>query len=54
MKSHVRRFHINPLAPGKCGCNIKLLIFETISNIDILNISAEIALTEMPQDLTGD
>ena len=46
--------HINSLVPGRCGCNLKLVIFKLTSRVYILNISCEIALRWMPQDLTGD
>ena len=42
------------LAPGRCQCNRKLVIFTFISRIDILGISCEIALTWLAQDLTDD
>ena len=45
---------INTLAPGRCKCNIKYILFKLIPWIDILSISCEIALGWMPQDLTDD
>ena len=43
---------VNSLAPGKCSCNLKLVISKPVSRIDILSISGEIALKWLPQDLT--
>ena len=43
---------IHSLAPGRCGCILKLLIFKPIPRIDIFNISHEISLRWMPQDIT--
>ena len=43
---------INSLCPGRCDCNLKLIIFKHLSMTDILNISYEIALRWMPQELT--
>ena len=40
------------LVPGRCGCNLKLIIFKRMSRTDILSISCEIALRWMPQELT--
>ena len=37
------------IAPGRCSCNIWLLIFKLISRRYILNISHEIALRWMPR-----
>ena len=45
---------VNTLAPGRCGCNLKLVIFKHTSRVDILSISCEIALRWMPQDFTDD
>ena len=42
------------MVPGRCGCNVKLVIFKLIPRIDALSISCEIALMWMPQDLTDD
>ena len=44
----------NWLAPGRCGCKLKLVTFNLISKIDILNISDKIVLWWLPQDLTDD
>ena len=44
----------NSLAPGKCCCNLELVIYKLISRIDIMNISCEIAVRLMPQDPTDD
>ena len=44
--------YINSLAPGRCRCNLKLVIFT--SRVDILSISYEIALRWMPQNFTDD
>ena len=41
----------NLLAPGRCGCNLKLIIFELISRVDILSISYGFALRHMSQDI---
>ena len=41
------------IGPGKCGYNLKSVIFNLI-RIDILSISSEIALRWMPQDLTDE
>ena len=40
------------LAPGRCSCNLKIVIFKLISRIDILSCSSEITFISMPQDLT--
>ena len=45
---------INSLAPGKCGCNLKLVFFQVISRTDILGISLASAPRWMPWDLTDD
>ena len=37
--------YLNSLVPGRCGCNFKLLILKTISMIDVLSTSSEIAIT---------
>ena len=39
-------------APGRCGCNLKLVIFKIISMINFLNIFCENALKWMAQNLT--
>ena len=45
---------VKSLAPGRCGCNIVLVIFKLISMIDILSISCKITLMWMLQGLTDD
>ena len=45
---------VNALAPGRCGCNLKLINFKIISRIEISGISCEITRRWMPQDLTDD
>ena len=45
---------INSLAPGRCGCNLKWVIFKLISRIDIVIISSEIAHRWMPWGLADD
>ena len=40
------------LAPGRCGCTLKLAIFKLLSMIAILSLSSEIALKWMLQGLT--
>ena len=42
---------LNPLAPGRCVCNIKLVIFKTAIK-GILSISSKIASRWMLQALT--
>ena len=42
----------NSLAPGGCGCYLKLVIFKLFSSINILSISYEIVFRWMPQGLT--
>ena len=37
------------LAPGKCGCHAKLVIFKFISGIDIFSISCGNTLKWIPQ-----
>ena len=44
------QYMINSLVPGRCGCNLKLVIFKLTARVDILSISCEIALRWMPQD----
>ena len=44
----------NSLAPGRCRCNLQLIIFKLISMINILSISCEITLRWMPQNFTYD
>ena len=39
--------NVNSLAPGRCGWNLKLIIFNLILRIDIYSISFEIALKWM-------
>ena len=41
---------VNSLAFGKCGNNFKIVISNSILQIDILSISCEIALRRMPQN----
>ena len=45
---------VNSLAPGRCGCYLKLVVFKLVSRINILSISCEIVLRWTPQDLTDD
>ena len=45
---------LKSLAPGRCSCNLKFIIFKLKSRIGIFNISYEIALMWMLQELTGD
>ena len=45
---------MDSLAPGRCGCNLKSVIFRLISRIDIQSISSGIALKWMPWDFTDD
>ena len=45
---------LNSLVPGRCGCDLKLMISKPISRIDILSTCLEIALTWMPHDLMDD
>ena len=40
----------NSLAPGRCVCNVELVIFKLIPRRNILSISCEIALMWMPSD----
>ena len=40
---------VKSLAPGRCGCNLELIIFKFISRIAIFSISCEIALWWVPQ-----
>ena len=42
----------NSLAPGRCSCNLKLIIFKLVSKIDVLRVSYEITVMWMPGDLT--
>ena len=51
-KQEGRKF--NSLAPGRCSCNLKLLIFKPMSRIDIFISSCEIALRWMAQDHSDD
>ena len=44
----------NSLAPGRCGSNLKEVIFKLKSSIDILSISCGIALRWLPQVFTDD
>ena len=39
-------FPVNSLAPGRCGCNRKLVILKDIPEIDIVSISCKISLSE--------
>ena len=48
--SSLRVQWVNSLAPGKCECNLKLVISKLISKADILSISYEIALRLMLQN----
>ena len=45
---------VNTLPPGRCGCNVQLVIFKFTSSVDILSISYGIALRWMPQDPNDD
>ena len=38
------------LAPRRCSCSLKLMIFKFISRMDILSVSSEIALRLIPQN----
>ena len=49
-KKHMRNI-INLLIPGKFGCKVELVI---LSWIDVWSIFSEIAIRQMPQDLTED
>ena len=40
--------------PLRCGCNVELMIFKLLSKIDIFNISCQIALKQIIQNLTND
>ena len=40
--------YINSLTPGRCSCNLKLIIFKLMSRIDVLSLSCEIVLRWMP------
>ena len=42
--------HAKFLAPGRCNCNLNLVIFKLVPRIYILRTSREIALRWMPQD----
>ena len=44
----------NSLAPGRCGCYLKLVIFKLVSRINIMSISCKIVLRWTPLDLTDD
>ena len=44
----------NSLLPWRCDCNLKSIIFKSISRICILNIACEIALMWMPKDSNDD
>ena len=48
---HCRLCEFMTEIPGRCSCNIQLVIFKHTSRIDIFSISCEIALRWMPQDL---
>ena len=43
----------NLLAPGRCGFNLRLVIFQLISRIDIMTICSAIAHSQIPQDITN-
>ena len=43
----IRPQWVNSLTPGKCGCNIWLVILKLIARINILSISSEITLRWM-------
>ena len=45
---------VDSMAPWRCTCNLKWVIFKRISMLDILSISNQIALIWMPEDLTDD
>ena len=45
---------VDSLAPGKCGCNVKSVIFILLSRIDFLSISCGITLRWMSEALTND
>ena len=45
---------INSLAPGRCDCDVKFMIFKLISRTDILSNSVEIAPRCTPQNLSDD
>ena len=44
--------NVNFLAPLRCCCNLKFILFKFIPRIDILSISCEITLRGMPKELT--
>ena len=39
---------VSLLVPGRCGCNLKIVIVKLISRVDILNFFNEILLRWMP------
>ena len=43
----MRNKSFNSLAPRRCDCNIKLIVFKLISRVGILSTSCEIALTQV-------
>ena len=45
---------INSLAPGRCGCNFRNIIFELISWIDTLSATSKIVVRWMPQNSSDD
>ena len=48
------QLEINSLAPGRWGCNLKLIIFKLMWKTDILSISCEIVFRLLPHNLTDD
>ena len=40
----VASHYLNSLAPGKCGCYLKLMIFKLVSRINVLSILCEIVI----------
>ena len=45
---------VNSLAPGRCNCNLKSVIFNLTSRLHILSISCDFFLRWMPQVLSDD
>ena len=51
---HILSPCVNSLAPGRCGCNFKNIIFQLVSWTDTLSATSKIIVRWMPQNSTDE